>query len=60
MQSVNDFLVFSVQATVSLSSGWFLFRWGWPGVLWTSLPMVLLFAVLLWRYRAWLPGPVEA
>lgn len=57
VQSMNDFLVFSVQATVSLSSGWFLFRWGWPGVLWTSLPMVLLFALVLWRYRAWLPAP---
>jgi MFS family permease len=57
VQSVNDFVVFSVQATVSLSSGWFLFRWGWSGVLWTSLPMVLLFAALLWQYGPRLPSP---
>lgn len=47
VQSVNDFLVFSVQAIVSLSSGWFLFHWGWNGLLWTCIPMVLTFALLL-------------
>ena len=47
VQSVNDFLVFSVQAIVSLSSGWFLFRWGWNGLLLACIPMVLAFAILL-------------
>jgi len=47
VQSVNDFLVFSVQAIVSLSSGWFLFHWGWNGLLWACIPMVLAFALLL-------------
>jgi len=47
VQSVNDFMVFSVQAIVSLSSGWFLFHWGWNGLLWTCIPMVLAFTLLL-------------
>jgi len=52
IQSVNDFLVFSVQALVSLSSGWFLFHWGWNGLLWACIPMVLAFSTLLIFSRA--------
>ena len=48
VQSFNDFLVFSVQGIASLSSGWFLFHWGWQGVISASVPMVLAFAVLAW------------
>lgn len=48
VQSFNDFLVFSIQGIASLSSGWFLFHWGWQGVLYASLPLVLGFAVLAW------------
>jgi MFS family permease len=47
VQSVNDFLVFSVQAIVSLSSGWFLLQWGWNGLLLACVPMVLAFSILL-------------
>ena len=46
VQSFNDFLVFSIQGVASLSSGWFLYHWGWRGVLTASLPMVLVFALL--------------
>jgi len=52
VQSVNDFLVFSVQAIVSLSSGWFLFQWGWNGLLLACIPMVLAFAFLLFFTRS--------
>jgi len=48
VQSFNDFLVFSVQGVASLSSGWFLFHWGWPGVITAALPLVVAFAVLAW------------
>jgi MFS family permease len=48
VQSMNDFLVFSVQAVVSLCSGWFLFHWQWKGVLLACIPLVLAFLVLLW------------
>lgn len=48
VQSFNDFLVFSIQGIASLSSGWFLFHWGWPGVLSASVPLVLVFALLAW------------
>ena len=47
VQSSNDFLVFSAQATGSLSSGWFLYHWGWEGVLLTCLPAVGLLAIIL-------------
>ena len=46
VQSFNDFLVFSIQAIASLSSGWFLFHWGWHGVISAAVPLVLAFAVL--------------
>lgn len=48
VQSMNDFLVFSIQAIVSLSSGWFLFHWQWQGVLLACIPLVLGFSILLW------------
>ena len=47
VQSSNDFLVFSAQAAGSLSSGWFLYHWGWEGVLLTCLPAVGLLAIIL-------------
>ncbi len=47
VQAFNDFLVFSVQALVSLGSGWFLVRFGWHGVLWAALAPVVAFAGLL-------------
>jgi len=46
IQSFNDFLVFSIQGIASLSSGWFLYQWGWQGVIWASVPLVLLFLLL--------------
>ena len=51
MQSMNDFLVFSIQAIVSLSSGWFLFHWQWQGVLLACIPLVLGFSIVLWFIR---------
>ena len=47
VQSVNDFLVFSVQAIAALSSGWFLFQWHWQGLLWAGVPLMVGFALLL-------------
>ncbi|MFC1690239.1 MFS transporter [Pseudomonadota bacterium] len=51
VQSVNDFVVFSIQAIASLGSGWVLYQWQWEGVLWACIPLVLGFAVLLIIYR---------
>ncbi|NND44619.1 MAG: MFS transporter [Xanthomonadales bacterium] len=55
-QSANDFLVFSVQATVALGSGWFLFHWRWAGMLVAVLPMVVAFLVLVLRSPALAAG----
>lgn len=52
VQSVNDFLVFSIQAIASLSSGWVLYHWGWDGVLWACIPLILAFVVLLITSKA--------
>lgn len=49
VQSFNDFLTFSVQATVSLASGWFLFRFQWQGLVWAATVPVLAYVVLLLR-----------
>ncbi len=58
VQSTNDFMVFSVQAMVSLSSGWLLFHWHWYGLLWTCVPLLAAFMVLLLRLDiATLPIP---
>ena len=52
VQSFNDFTVFSVQAIVSLSSGWFLFQWQWQGLLWTGGLLVAAFSWLVWHSQA--------
>jgi len=52
VQSFNDFLTFSVQALVSLGSGWFLFHLAWQGLLWAGALPVVAFAVLLARSHA--------
>ena len=60
VQSFNDFVVFSIQALASLSSGWFLYQWGWHGVIYASMPMLLVFVMLIWRYRvAFQPASVN-
>ena len=52
VQAVNDFLVFSIQAIASLSSGWVLYQWGWNGVLWACVPFILGFTIFLWLFKA--------
>ena len=48
VQSANDFLVFSIQAVASLSSGWFLFHWQWEGVLLACVPLLAGFCLVMW------------
>lgn len=52
VQSLNDFLTFSVQAMVSLGSGWLLFTIGWHGLLWVGVAPVVAFLSLLLASRA--------
>jgi len=49
VQSANDFMVFTVQASVSLSSGWLLFHWHWQGLLSTCVILLIGFTVFLTR-----------
>ena len=49
VQSVNDFLIFSLQAIASLSAGWFVFNYGWEAVLLSVVPLLIIqFTVLIW------------
>ena len=58
VQSFNDFLVFSIQGIASLGSGWFLYHWGWQGVISASVPMVLIFVLLAFFSTA--PGNMKS
>jgi len=58
VQAMNDFLVFTVQATVALSAGWFVAQLGWQGLLWSCVPLLLVFALLLWLWRDALDWPL--
>ncbi|HKX54584.1 MAG TPA: hypothetical protein VJN01_00680, partial [Xanthomonadales bacterium] len=55
-QSMNDFIVFTVQALVSMGAGGVLYLWGWHGVLWSCVPVLAVFAAMLARYRKALFG----
>ncbi|MDC9727178.1 MAG: MFS transporter [Candidatus Thioglobus sp.] len=49
VQSLNDFLIFSVQALASLSAGWFVFNYGWEMVLLSVIPLLIAqLLILLW------------
>ena len=52
-QSLHDFTVFSFQGLASLGSGWFLYHWGWQGVIFASVPLLLVFALLVFFSSAW-------
>ncbi len=48
-QAVKDLVVFGTQAIASLSSGWFVFTFGWNGLLLTCLPPLTTALVLATR-----------
>ena len=51
VQAANDFVVFSIQAAVSLSAGWLLHLWGWQGIIALCLAPLALFSLVLLRLR---------
>jgi len=49
IQTLNDFLIFSLQAIASLSAGWFVFNFGWESVLLSVAPLLIVqLMLLLW------------
>ena len=53
VQSLNDFLIFSLQAIASLSAGWFVFNYGWEVVLLSVVPLLTLqLVILLWWLKS--------
>ncbi len=47
VQSVNDFLIFTLQAIASLSAGWFVFNFGWEVVLLSIVPLLVIQLIVL-------------
>jgi MFS family permease len=47
VQSLNDFLIFSLQAIASLSAGWFVFNFGWEVVLLSVVPLLVIQLIIL-------------
>lgn len=50
VQALNDFIIFGFQATASLLAGWVLFKAGWHGVVYSSLPFIAILTVVTWVY----------
>ena len=50
VQSINDFLIFGLQALAALSAGWFVFNFGWEVVLLSTIPLLFfqLFILIWW------------
>jgi len=47
VQSLNDFLIYGLQALASLSAGYFVFNYGWDKVLISVIPIITLQLILL-------------
>ncbi len=51
-QACNDFTIFLIQATASLSAGWVLFSQGWEWLIKIIIPiLVLMLLILFWFHR---------
>ena len=49
VQSINDFLIFGLQALAALSAGWFVFNFGWEVVLISTIPLLFFqLFILIW------------
>ena len=53
VQTINDFLIFGLQAFASLSAGWFVFTYGWEVVLVSVIPILFIqFIILVWWLKS--------
>jgi MFS family permease len=60
-QALNDFLVFSVVSSASLSAGALHHQFGWQAINYAALPMIAVILVsLAWLYRLERPAPTAA
>jgi len=51
VQAVNDFSVFTFQGASSLMAGWVLYNYGWMGVVYSSIPFIIvMFAMSSYYY----------
>ncbi len=51
VQALNDFCVFTLQATAALGSGFLLSQFGWLWVLMLSLPWLFVLIIIMWMDR---------
>ncbi len=49
-QAVNEFSVFGVSAAASLLAGTLIHSWGWDAVLWSTAPLLIVTAAVLFRF----------
>ena len=49
-QAVNEFSVFGVSAAASLLAGTLIHGWGWNAVLWSTAPLLIGTAAVLFRF----------
>lgn len=49
-QAVNEFSVFGVSAAASLGAGTLIHSWGWDAVLWSTAPLLIGTAAVLFRF----------
>ncbi|MCF6300862.1 MAG: MFS transporter [Proteobacteria bacterium] len=56
IQAINDFSIVSFQGMSSLLAGWVLFQYGWQGVVYVSIPFVLIMLIIT-AYNFHLPNP---
>ncbi len=50
-QGLNDFLIFATVTAVSLSSGALLHLWGWRGVNWAAVPLIMLTLIIVTWFK---------
>lgn len=56
VQALNDFLIFSLQALASLSSGWILLTFGWDVLLLLCLPFIAALGLIIaWQRLSPMP-----
>ena len=50
VQALNDFMLFGFQALASLLAGWVLYKAGWHGLVFSSLPFITVLLGLTWYF----------
>lgn len=50
VQALNDFMLFGFQAFASLLAGWVLYKAGWHGIVFSSVPFIAVLTGVTWYF----------